>query len=91
MLLLKPSCERCERELPPTSSDAMICSFECTFCAACADGTLKGKCPNCGGGLVARPARAADKLGRFPVSTKRVVKAAGCAPADQTATGAGRP
>jgi hypothetical protein len=79
MLEMRPNCECCDRDLDPSGDEARICSFECTFCAACADGTLKGKCPNCGGGLVARPARAADKLARFPASAKRVVKQGGCA------------
>ena len=57
MLLLKPNCECCDRDLDGTSPDAMICSFECTFCRDCADNRLAGRCPNCGGGLVARPAR----------------------------------
>ena len=78
MLALKPNCECCDKDLDPSGSEARICSFECTFCAACADGTLKGKCQNCGGGLVARPPRAPDKLARFPASTKRMVKAGGC-------------
>jgi hypothetical protein len=57
MLEIRPSCECCDRDLPPASMDARICSFECTFCAACADDILKGTCPNCGGNLVARPIR----------------------------------
>lgn len=79
MLKLKPSCECCDSELPPDSPDARICSFECTFCAACADTRLAGRCPNCGGELVARPRRPADKLARFPASTERVFKPQGCA------------
>jgi hypothetical protein len=78
MLEMRPNCECCGTDLDPSGTEARICSFECTFCAACAEGTLKGKCPNCGGGLVARPARAVDKLARFPASTKRVVKQGGC-------------
>jgi hypothetical protein len=56
MLEMRPSCERCERELPAASGDARICSFECTFCAACAD-EMHRRCPNCGGELVRRPTR----------------------------------
>lgn len=78
MLELRPGCECCDRDLPPDSAEAMICSFECTYCKACADGVLKGKCPNCGGALVARPTRAAALLVKYPASTKRVVKAGGC-------------
>jgi len=57
MLELKPNCERCKTDLPPNSSDARICSFECTFCARCADEPLANICPNCGGGLCPRPIR----------------------------------
>lgn len=79
MLELRPNCECCDRDLPPESGDARICSFECTFCAPCADGVLKGKCPNCGGGLVARPNRPAAALMKYPASTQRVVRNAPCA------------
>jgi uncharacterized protein len=57
MLEMRPSCERCSRELPADSADAVICSFECTFCSDCAGGPLAGLCPNCGGALERRPAR----------------------------------
>jgi hypothetical protein len=80
MLKLKPNCECCNRDLPPESRDARICSFECTFCAACADGVLQGRCPNCGGELVRRPIRPAGKLARYPASIERVCKPEGCAP-----------
>ena len=79
MLQLRPSCECCDRDLPPESQDARICSFECTFCAACADARLGGHCPNCGGELLRRPRRPPSKLGRFPASTERVFKPQGCA------------
>jgi hypothetical protein len=81
MLELRPNCECCDRDLPPDSTEARICSFECTFCSTCADGVLAGKCPNCGGNLVARPIRPAAALARFPASTVRKVKQDGCAPA----------
>lgn len=81
MLQLRPNCECCDRDLPPQSSDAFICSFECTFCRTCAEQVLKSVCPNCGGELVARPRRPADKLARYPASTERVVKPTGCADA----------
>jgi len=86
MLELRPNCECCDRDLPPSSPDARICSFECTFCASCADQTLGGVCPNCGGGLVARPIRPAHLLPRAPASTQRVVKPAGCASASRSGT-----
>jgi hypothetical protein len=80
MLELRPNCECCDRDLPPESRDAMICTFECTFCTRCATEVLGGTCPNCGGELVRRPVRPAEKLARNPASTKRVVKAEGCGP-----------
>ncbi len=78
MLELRPNCECCDRDLGP-EAPARICSFECTFCASCGDGALGGRCPNCGGALVARPIRPAALLTKFPPSTKRVVKAQACA------------
>jgi hypothetical protein len=74
MLELRPGCERCDRELPPDSRDALICSFECTFCRECADAALGGRCPNCGGELVRRPIRPAQALARHPASTRRVFR-----------------
>ena len=71
MLELRPDCERCGCDLPPDSAEAQICSFECTFCAACVDGSLSGICPNCGGNFERRPIRPPDKLERFPASTVR--------------------
>jgi hypothetical protein len=79
MLELRPNCECCDRDLPADSAEARICSFECTFCASCADGVLKGRCPNCGGGLERRPIRPAAALARHPASVKRVLRAAPCA------------
>jgi uncharacterized protein len=78
MLQLRPNCECCDRDLPPQATDAMICTFECTFCADCA-GKLEGRCPNCGGELVARPRRPEHLLSKYPASTERVFKPAGCA------------
>jgi hypothetical protein len=57
MLELRPTCENCNKPLPPDAVDARICSFECTFCADCVDGVLENVCPNCGGGFTARPVR----------------------------------
>lgn len=71
MLLLKPNCECCDRDLPPSEPGAAICSFECTFCVTCAAERLNGTCPNCGGDLVARPTRAAALLDAYPASTER--------------------
>ena len=78
MLALRPGCECCNKDLPPDSAEARICSFECTFCATCADTVLGGRCPNCGGELVVRPRRPAGKLAGFPASTERVYKPGGC-------------
>jgi uncharacterized protein len=78
-LEFRPNCECCNKDLPPESLDARICSFECTFCRDCAETTLHGRCPNCGGGFVPRPIRPAEKLARFPASSKRVLKPEGCA------------
>lgn len=80
MLALRPNCECCDRDLPPDSLDARICSFECTFCADCVETRLGGACPNCGGELVRRPVRSAAALGRVPAQADRVLKPhAGCA------------
>jgi hypothetical protein len=74
MLELRPGCERCDRDLPADSAEARICSFECTFCADCAERELGGICPNCRGELVARPRRPVEKLAKYPASTRRVHK-----------------
>ncbi len=77
-LELRPNCEYCDRDLPPNSTAARICSFESTFCADCVDGALQNVCPNCGGGFVPRPVRPAREwrrglsLAARPPSTKRV-------------------
>jgi uncharacterized protein len=78
VLQLRPNCECCNVDLPPQSDAARICSFECTFCASCAEGVLGGQCPNCGGELVVRPRRPAAKLIASPASTERVFKPPGC-------------
>ena len=74
MLKLRPNCECCDRDLPPESTEARICTFECTFCAACAETRFGGRCPNCGGDLVLRPTRPERLLAKAPPSTERVVK-----------------
>jgi uncharacterized protein len=76
MLELRPTCEHCNQALPPDSTEARICSYECTFCATCVDTVLHNVCPNCGGGFVPRPIRPArnwkgnNYLGNDPASTK---------------------
>ncbi len=87
MLQLRPNCECCAADLPGDSADAFICSFECTFCRACATRALGGSCPNCGGELLARPRRALEKLLVHPASRERIVKPYGCGP---QAAGPGR-
>lgn len=79
MLILKPGCECCDRDLPPDAADAMICTFECTFCQDCVESKLKGVCPNCGGNFSPRPIRPAHMLEKYPPSTERVFKPEGCA------------
>ncbi len=76
MLELSPSCENCNKALPPETLEARICTYECTFCATCVDRVLENVCPNCGGGFVPRPIRPAKNwkggnfLGKDPASTK---------------------
>ncbi len=78
MLQLRPNCECCDRDLPPESLEAMMCSFECTYCKTCAETVLHGICLNCSGELVRRPVRPAAALSKYPASTERVVKKGGC-------------
>lgn len=78
MLQLRPGCECCDRDLPPDSQDAMICSFECTFCRDCTEQRLHGRCPNCGGELVSRPTRPAAALAENPPASTRIHKPGGC-------------
>jgi hypothetical protein len=73
MLLLKPNCECCDKDLPPASEEALICSFECTFCRDCVNDVLGGRCPNCGGAFESRPVRSESLLEKFPASTERVI------------------
>jgi hypothetical protein len=76
MLELRPTCENCNKALPPDSTEARICSFECTFCAACVNSVLGNVCPNCGGGFEQRPVRPSrnwkddNYLGRYPAGTR---------------------
>lgn len=79
MLSLRPNCECCNKDLSPESTAALICSFECTFCADCASQKLAGHCPNCGGELLRRPRRPEGKLRAYPASVERVFKPQGCA------------
>ena len=74
MLSLRPNCEHCGKDLPYDATDAMICSFECTFCEECVETILNNVCPNCGGGFTKRPIRPRRALERYPASTERVYK-----------------
>ena len=77
-LQLRPNCEYCDKDLPPDSGEARICTYECTFCADCVDHHLSNVCPNCGGGFAPRPIRPAQDrrpglgLASRPASTERV-------------------
>lgn len=75
MLTLKPNCECCDKDLPPSAADARICTFECTFCADCVETVFHGACPNCGGDFVKRPIRPEAFLLKAPASTERFTKA----------------
>ncbi|MBA3677246.1 MAG: DUF1272 domain-containing protein [Sphingosinicella sp.] len=77
-LEIRPNCEFCDRDLPADSTEALICTYECTFCATCVDRELRNVCPNCGGGFAPRPIRPATEwrpglsIAAQPASTKRV-------------------
>lgn len=74
MLDIRPSCENCNKALPPNSKEALICSYECTWCIQCNDELLQNVCPNCGGGLVPRPIRPKQELLNNPPKGKVVYK-----------------
>lgn len=74
MMELRPVCENCGKNLPNESTDAMICSYECTFCKDCVDTVLHNVCPNCGGGFEKRPNRPAEKLQKDPPKTEQHFK-----------------
>lgn len=78
MLEIRPNCECCNKDLPAESTAALICSFECTFCANCAEKVLDYVCPNCGGNLVSRPIRPTHLMKDHPASTQRKLNANGC-------------
>ena len=69
-LEMRPDCEGCGTDLPAELPGAFICSFECSFCAACAE-ELDERCPNCGGDLTDRPTRSKAKLIAYPAATQR--------------------
>ena len=79
MLALRPNCECCDRDLPPESPLALICSYECTWCRDCAETKLGMTCPNCQGNLVSRPIRPPAMLAKHPASTERKFRPERCA------------
>jgi hypothetical protein len=74
MLDIRPTCEHCNKSLPHDSSEARICTFECTYCRDCVESVLQHVCPNCGGGFEKRPIRPKELLDKYPVSTNVVHK-----------------
>jgi hypothetical protein len=78
MLELRPNCENCDADLPPSSTNACICTYECTFCRDCVENILNNVCPNCGGGFCDRPIRPKNEyrngvsLANQPGGVKRV-------------------
>ena len=74
MLEIRPSCENCNKQLPFDAEDAMICTFECTFCLECVENVLQHVCPNCGGGFEKRPVRPETLLKKYPMTTQVTFK-----------------
>jgi len=74
MLELRPICENCGKKLPNHSTDAMICTFECTFCRECVENVLQNVCPNCGGSFEKRPNRPKEKLMKFPAKAEQLFR-----------------
>ena len=74
MLAIHPNCEHCGKDLPNTSTEAMICSFECTYCEVCAKEVFKNVCPSCGGNFQHRPIRPSKAVKKYPASTERIFK-----------------
>lgn len=74
MLDIRPNCEHCNKDLPNTATDAMICSFECTYCKECALEIFENVCPTCSGNFVERPIRPQKEIEKYPASSKHVFK-----------------
>jgi hypothetical protein len=74
MLEIRPNCEHCNTDLPNTATDAMICSFECTYCKTCALEVFENVCPTCAGNFVERPIRPSKMIEKYPASTNRIFK-----------------
>jgi hypothetical protein len=77
MLQLRPRCECCDVAFPRESGEARICSFECSFCWSCAGSVLAWRWASCGGEMVDRPSRPAEKLAKYPALRERFVKLQG--------------
>lgn len=74
MLEIRQCCENCGKNLQNDSNEAMICTFECTFCAQCVENILENVCPNCGGGFEKRPTRPNSFLTKYPVKNDSIFK-----------------
>ena len=74
MLEIRPTCENCNKLLPFDSQEAMICTFECTFCKECVEKVLFHVCSNCGGSFEKRPIRPKALLKKYPTSQKVILK-----------------
>ncbi|MCL4111313.1 UNVERIFIED_CONTAM: hypothetical protein GTU68_034026 [Idotea baltica] len=72
MLEVRPTCELCAKALAPDSNEAMICTFECTFCKSCVEEILQNVCPNCGGGFERRPVRPKKLLSKYPAQSEPI-------------------
>jgi hypothetical protein len=74
MLEIRLNCENCDKNLPNESNEAMICTYECTYCKDCVENILKNVCPNCGGGFEKRPTRPQEHLKMYPPRKDKVLK-----------------
>ena len=74
MLEIRPCCEHCGKDLPGNSTEAMICTFECTYCAECATAIFENVCPNCGGNFEKRSIRPGRYNDKYPTKTERLHK-----------------
>ncbi len=74
MLEIRPNCEHCNKDLPNTSTEAMICTFECTYCKECALEVFENVCPSCSGNFTERPIRTAKHIEKYPASSTRIFK-----------------
>jgi hypothetical protein len=86
MLEIRPCCEHCNKDLPRTSTEAMICTFECTYCSDCAVNIFENVCPNCGGNFEKRPIRPSKYNETYPSSEERLHKPKDLSEAKQNTT-----